>query len=204
MLHSKKTKIGISPWSMVLLALFLIFASPDALGAVLLAALCHELGHWLVAGLCGAGVEELYVSPFGVRMRLPQRPTLSYGREFLVVVAGPAVNVVLALLFARCGIYGSLFYTLAGAQLVLGAFNLLPIRPMDGGRMLWLAMAWGTESITADRLMGWIEFAAFILLFLLSVWIWRETGSPFLSLASLGMGKSLWQEKKLVIERKRR
>lgn len=201
---SKETKIRISPWVAVLLALFLLFASPDALGAALLAALCHELGHGVAARLCGAGVEELVISPLGVQMRLTQRPPLSYGREFLVVAAGPAVNLVLALLLSRFGARCPLCYTLAGAQLILGAFNLLPIRPLDGGQLLWISIAWGTEPVTADRAMRYLELVAVGFLLLLALWLWRETGSPFLLLAAAGMGKSLLSEKKLVKERKRR
>ena len=204
MSRSNQTRINVSPWAAVLLVLFLLFATSDALGAALFAALCHELGHWLTIRFCGADVEELDISPFGVQMRLAQHPTLSYGREFLAVAAGPATNMIMALLLSRYGARWPLFYTMAGAQLILGAFNLLPIRPMDGGHMLWLAIAWGTEPITADRTMRWLERVAVVLILLLALWIWRETGSPFLLLASVGMSKSLWSEKKLVKERKRR
>ncbi|MEI3361131.1 MAG: hypothetical protein V8R75_00350 [Oscillospiraceae bacterium] len=38
----------------------------------------------------------------------------------------------------------------AGAHLVLGAFNLLPVRPLDGGRALYLAAAFGC----LDRQLG--------------------------------------------------
>ena len=204
MSRSNRVRVRVSPWAAVLLAVFLLFASPNALGAAVLAALCHEWGHWLTARLCGAGVEEVYISPFGVQMCLTQRPTLSYGREALVLVAGPAVNIALAFFFARCGARWPLCYTMAGAQLILGAFNLLPVRPLDGGNLLWLVIAWASEPITAERMMRRVELVSVALLFLLALWIWRETESPFLLLAVAGMAKSLFPEKRLVKERKRR
>ena len=39
----------------------------------------------------------------------------------------------------------------AGAHLILGALNLLPVRPMDGGRLLWLLVSLCSEPYTADR-----------------------------------------------------
>ena len=39
-------------------------------------------------------------------------------------------------------------------QGVLGCFNLLPILPLDGGRMLWLALCWRTDPFLADRMAG--------------------------------------------------
>ena len=49
---------------------------------------------------------------------------------------------------------------LAGAQGVLGCFNLLPILPLDGGRMLWLALCWRTDPFLADRMAGGVSLAA--------------------------------------------
>ena len=43
---------------------------------------------------------------------------------------------------AWLGREAEVFWLFAGAQLVLGCFNLLPVRPLDGGRLLWLAAAW--------------------------------------------------------------
>lgn len=39
----------------------------------------------------------------------------------------------------------------AGAHLILGVLNLLPVRPMDGGRLLWLLVSLCSEPYTADR-----------------------------------------------------
>ena len=76
---------------------------------------------------------------------------MSYGGELLAAAAGPAVNLVLAAALGLLGRWGEPLYLLAGAQAVLGCFNLLPILPLDGGRMLWLALCWGTDPFLADR-----------------------------------------------------
>jgi Zn-dependent protease len=97
----------------------------------------HELGHSWVAIRKGCRVREIMLLPVGgvAKMeRLPTRPM----DEFLIAVAGPLTS------FAFFGIFFSLigtgffmnsFAVLAGINLMLGLFNLLPSFPMDGGRI---------------------------------------------------------------------
>ena len=75
-----------------------------------------------------------------------------------------------------------------GAQLVLGAFNLLPALPLDGGRILWLALAWLTEPYTAQRVLSAVSLAVSLALLLGGGGlIWRLGGSPFLLVGAVGL-----------------
>lgn len=129
-----------------LIALALLGGAGPALPAVLLAALCHELGHLAALRLAGAGVERLRLTAFGAEIRADTR-RLSYPHEIACTLAGPAVNLVLALVLARTAGW----YVLAGSSLLLGCFNLLPVPALDGGRALHLLVSWLWEPITADR-----------------------------------------------------
>ena len=80
--------------------------------------------------------------------------------EILCTLAGPAVNLALAPLLARlCG-----DYLLAGANLLLGAFNLLPLANLDGGRALYLLTCWLTDPPFADRLCRYVSLACGLVL----------------------------------------
>lgn len=204
MSRNNRTRIWVSPWAAGLLAVFIAFSSPVVLASLLLAALCHELGHYLALRCFGACVEAVSITVFGAEIRVADRPALSYGRELLTVAAGPAVNLLLATVLAGCGSRWDELYLFAGAQMVLGVFNLLPVRPLDGGTMLWLVLAWCTDPFVADRSMRWVGVATTGIMMLFSLWFWVETGSPFLLLGAAGLSKPLWQEKKLVKVRKRR
>ena len=106
----------------------------------------HELGHSLTAMRFGIGVRRILLMPIGGMAEfddIPRQPL----REFLMTIAGPAVNfaIVGALWFVPLGADNDvvLRYSLAGlveqvfvANLVMGCFNLLPAFPMDGGRVL--------------------------------------------------------------------
>lgn len=116
-----------------LIVLALLGGAGPALPPVLLAAACHELGHLSALRLAGARVERLRLNAFGAEIRADTR-RLSYPREIACTLAGPAVNLALALLLARLTGH----FTAAGSNLVLGCFNLLPIPALDGGRMFFL------------------------------------------------------------------
>ena len=112
MWKSGKLEIGWGFAAMVLLAL--LAGAGGVLPLVLLSALCHELGHLAALRLAGTEVELLRLTAFGAEIRADTR-YLPYPKEILCTLAGPAVNLVLALVFAR--IAGD--YVLAGANLLL-------------------------------------------------------------------------------------
>ena len=188
MSHNDPAKIIVSPTVPLLLALFMLLSSPLLLGALLLAALTHELGHCAMLRWLRARVTAVRITALGAEMRIEGR--LSYGGEVLAAAAGPAVNLLLAPLLAYGGRLWEMLYLFAGTQLVLGLFNLLPILPLDGGSMLWNLLAWVTEPYTADRVMTAIGFGTAAVLTLAAVWAAWQGGGFFFLLAALGL---LWQ-----------
>ena len=183
-----RCKIRVSPSALVLLAGFVLLSSPMLLSALLLAALCHELGHYAVLHATGGTVREINFTALGAEMKVNSRA--GYGGEFLTTLAGPTVNLLLAWLFAALGQRLDLLYLFSGAQAVLGVFNLLPIRPLDGGTLLWTAVAYFTEPYTADRVSALVGFGVALCLTGFSlILLLRVGGTPFFLLAALGL---LW------------
>ena len=157
MLKWGKLEIG---WGFpVLAAAALLAGAGTALTAAALSALGHELGHLLTLRLVGAGVERVRLTAFGAEIRADTR-YLPYPREILCTLAGPAVNLVLAVFLAR--VMGN--DVAAGANLVLGVFNLLPVPALDGGRILHLLISWGWDPMTADRACRWVGLSCALLL----------------------------------------
>ncbi|MFQ5458053.1 MAG: site-2 protease family protein [Myxococcota bacterium] len=125
----------------------------------------HELGHSLVAMRYGIRVRDITLLPIGgvaALERMPENPL----HEFLVAVAGPLVNVVIAgAIYLGLGSVGalepmgelsvtegSLIERLMLVNVFLAAFNMLPAFPMDGGRMLRALMAHRMDYARATRL----------------------------------------------------
>lgn len=180
----KSTELRISPFCLPALLAALLCGAGEVLPLVLLSALCHELGHLFVLWRFRIPVERVVLSPMGALIIAPEQEKLSYGRELLAVLAGPAVNLALALVLARvCG-----DYLFAGANAILGVYNLLPVDGLDGGRALFLLLAWRTEPFTALRLTRAVNAVAMALLLGLSVLLlYRTGGGLFCLLAAAGM-----------------
>jgi Zn-dependent protease/predicted transcriptional regulator len=116
----------------------------------------HELGHSIVAQELGVSVKEIMLLPIGGVARLSREPKTPL-HELLISVAGPLVNVVIAIALALFGwvwlggaffttgqVFQSLlappsltalFSTLLLANIGLAVFNMIPALPMDGGRV---------------------------------------------------------------------
>ena len=111
------------------------------LGNLLGAAAVHELGHCLALRCLGTAWKSLRIGVFGAVLETNDS-RLSYGGELICVLAGPAANLLCAAVCAAVG--RGRWDAAAGANLVLCIFNLLPLRPLDGGRALHLAVSCGT------------------------------------------------------------
>jgi Zn-dependent protease len=102
----------------------------------LLLLLAHEMGHYVAAGQVGVAVSRPVFTPLGAFITLLSLPA-SAKDEAYFSFAGPLVGTVAAYIALFFGIvFGS--YELCGAAkyaFVLNLFNLIPLAPMDGGRI---------------------------------------------------------------------
>ena len=131
------------------------------------AAAVHECGHWLLLRLFHAPVTAFRVTLFGAEMRTVNS-SLSYPAEIAAVLAGPAANLLcgtaLLHLPGNCALPAA-----AGAHFALALFNLLPVYPLDGGRLLELLLSWGISpdcGVRSAKIAGMISgmgTAAFLL-----------------------------------------
>lgn len=119
-------RVRVTP-GFLLLAAAVWLAEPELLLPTFLAAAVHELGHVAALRAVGGRAEGFTLAFLGAQLRLTGE--LSYAAELPVALAGPVCSLALALAAGRAG-----RFLLAGISLALGLFNLLPIRPLDGGR----------------------------------------------------------------------
>ena len=81
-------------------------------------------------------------------MRLNYDEPLTYGQDSFVALAGPAVNLLFGAIALAMG-----WQLVAALTLVVGAFNLLPVLPLDGGRVIYGLLAGRLDPDWAERLM---------------------------------------------------
>jgi len=119
----------------------------------------HELGHSYLAQKYGVRIERIVLLPIGgvsAMEELPKEP----GQELRISLAGPMVNFLIAFICyflllllkgSYVGISSFLNYFIL-INLILGAFNLLPAYPMDGGRVLRALLAERMNYVRATEL----------------------------------------------------
>lgn len=127
--------------------------------------LLHELGHALMARYYGIRTRDITLMPIGGRAQMERIPEVPM-QEILISLAGPAVNVALAVLsymlllpsIQKQGIEilsyidSSLLIRFFWLNVVLAIFNLLPAFPMDGGRVLRACLAFKIPYVKATNL----------------------------------------------------
>ena len=145
-----------------------------------LCVLLHEFGHIFAARAFGIRTPDVILLPIGGVSRLeriPEQPR----QELLVTIAGPLVNVAIALILVFIGgadlsaqhltALGSagvsMIDRLAAVNLFLALFNLIPAFPMDGGRVLRALLATKLGYVRATEVAATIgQGVAFVLGFL--------------------------------------
>jgi Zn-dependent protease len=100
--------------------------------------LLHELGHAVVARRLGVRVAGIELHFFGGAAKIVDVPRRA-ADEIAIAAAGPAVSFALAGIAAL--LPGPFFQLVAWINLIIGAFNLIPALPMDGGRILRAILA---------------------------------------------------------------
>jgi len=108
--------------------------------------LIHELGHAAMAGWFGWRVREIRLTPFGGVAATDEDGAVPSREEAAVALAGPAMNGLMiafgyGMLAAGVWSYAWTMYFVQ-ANLSLMLFNLLPVLPLDGGKLLRVGLGW--------------------------------------------------------------
>lgn len=172
----------------------------------------HELGHALTARRFNIATKKITLLPIGgvaSLEKMPEKP----GQELLVALAGPAVNVVIALLLLLVvplrtylsmdaenlevlltapSVNTLLFYLLI-ANIMLVAFNLIPAFPMDGGRVLRALLAFRMSRTKATEIAATLGQTLAVVFFVLGLFF-----NPFLVLIALFIFVGAYGENQMV------
>lgn len=126
--------------------LFYVTKQIEIYAMIMFFAILHELGHLLAGLLLGMKPEKMEIMPYGVSIAFKLTPEdynqkIKHGnqlelKKILVALAGPVTNflIIVVTLQMNVSLFTSLMILYSNALLIL--FNLLPIYPLDGGRIV--------------------------------------------------------------------
>lgn len=144
----------------------------------------HELGHAVVAHHYNWRIKAITLLPFGGQMEVDEHGNRPFKEELLVIIAGPLQHVwmvLLAYLFLQLDWISMSFYTtFFYYNVMILIFNLLPIWPLDGGKLVYIYFSLKRSFLSSHQLIIHLSaiflilFSIFMLLFNpfnLSTWI---------------------------------
>jgi Zn-dependent protease len=182
---------------------FSAFFSVAVVLTIFACVLLHELGHALMARYFGIGTRDITLYPIGgvARLdRLSERPH----EELCIALAGPAVNVVIAVLLVPVVLLGvfagaqsghmeelsladgpltiltSLSFAVLFANIGLVLFNMIPAFPMDGGRVFRAILAGPLGQVRATDIAARLGLVIAVVFAGLAIFL----GQPFLLVIS--------------------
>ncbi len=121
------SRIDISPAFIAFLCAYYYFDPAQSFTAFLLSSALHEFGHIIALFACKRRIHTIKLRMSGIQI---ETAPLSYIQEMIVAFAGPSVNFLLLCCFRN---RAPLF---AFVNFCLLAYNLLPLYPLDGGRIV--------------------------------------------------------------------
>ena len=150
----------------------------------------HEGAHAAMAAAAGRPPGEVELTPLGAVMRLDEEDTLPRGWRLAVILAGPAMTLTLcsaALLLTKAGwLPLSAGRMVFRCNLALLLLNLLPVMPLDGGRLTALLLGIRLRPQTVRTVMRALGAAVGLACILLNLWVTWRYGGWNLSLAAAG------------------
>lgn len=139
---NKFPPINIHPLLGILFVISLLTGTFTQLFTIFFIVCVHELGHVLMALMFRWRIESVTLSFFGGVMQTSEDMNRTWLEQFIVILAGPFQHVGLFILFYSLENTGMITATFAAEaqyfNMLLFFFNLLPIFPLDGGKLVFL------------------------------------------------------------------
>lgn len=184
----RETDILLHPAVIAYLVYSMLTGHLDFTLTALASIILHEGAHAVTSALLGQKPGRIEITPLGAVMRLEDESSLPKIRRVLVILAGPMMS--LALSWAAVAAQGLLDIRLCQllllSNLSILLLNLLPVLPLDGGRLLLLLLESVLPKSAVTRAMKGISITAGLALIMMNIIFSWKNGGWNLSLAFAG------------------
>lgn len=137
--------------------------------------LLHELGHAITGVILGLKIKKININVFGLSIEFENYGKERLNNKIIIDMAGPAINIItfiIAVIFKN--------EEIAYINILLAIINLLPIYPLDGGRIVknlllkshnYKQVVGYTEKISKDTLIIITAISSIVILYIKNVGI---------------------------------
>lgn len=138
-----KTKLEINYVIFFVLIISIIMGEWSTFLICFIFVLLHEWTHYIVAILFGYKVDKMELNLWGGVLNMEDY-VLKPSHEMVILIAGPLVNLINALIFSFVYQYINhpIIKEIVFVNTVLGTFNLIPVSPLDGGKIIRLYLSY--------------------------------------------------------------
>lgn len=141
----RKTTLKIDILTFLFAAIGWIWAGGREVTVLAASLSIHELAHLAAAKVLCIDVGQIRLTPFGGMARIDNPYVIPPMRLFAMAAAGPLANLILIMVIASLNSWLGLHATTAALLIRINAtlmlFNLVPVLPLDGGRMLYAVLS---------------------------------------------------------------
>jgi len=167
------TEIYISYLFMLCIVIMLSMDKTGLFLPVIVSISFHEIAHLFIMWLLNCEPKQVKFIPGSIQ--IVRKFTFKKNGEIYISFAGPIINLVIFLIcFIHYGIYKSeIMLNFAAINLILGLFNILPVRGLDGGVILYNILCFNMDCAKAEKVLNFLTlffsltaFATAIILFI--------------------------------------
>ncbi len=103
---------------------------------IMILLVCHEIGHFLTAFLLGIEVDKISIYPYGGISSFNMNFNEKLSSEFIILIMGPIFQILTYYILINTNFFYNYIPFIRTYHYSLLFFNLLPIYPLDGGKLL--------------------------------------------------------------------
>ena len=129
----------------------------------------HELGHLLTARYFNWKIDKIYIYPLGGITKINDKINKPLKEEIIIVLMGPIFQMIYYYVLIKMGVQDILLF-----NLILLLFNLLPIYPLDGGKILNLVFSFFLSYKLSYKITFFFSFLFYIILVLFSLFYFHS------------------------------
>lgn len=139
--------------------IFILTHQIKAYSFIMLFALVHELGHMFTGILLKLKPKSLNIMPFGISINFEDYGyiELHERKKIIIAFSGPAINFIIALISYIFPIFNETKELIIYCNILIGLFNLIPMYPLDGGRILKSIIKMKSSEEKTDKIVNEIS-----------------------------------------------